>query len=146
MKKFLISLFALFAVFAITSCEMTYDKDYPEYIVYYTCWGDNSEWFEHSDTSKTLMTKNLSTGKYAIDIETTKKNQRFEITAGAGYSLEYCYFNKNNSTYSQDEANHSLFPKTADNGYGSLQTVLPTPGKYLIEFDPVTKLYTVTAK
>ena len=81
-----------------------------------------------------------------FDVETTKKNQRFEITAGASYSLEYCYFNKNNSTYSQDEANHSLFPKTADNGYGSLQTVLPTPGKYLIEFDPVTKLYTVTAK
>ena len=59
MKKFLLSLFALFAVFAITSCEMTYDKDYPEYEAYYTCWGDATEWNDHSNTSKTLLKKML---------------------------------------------------------------------------------------
>ena len=144
MKKFLLSLFALFAVFAITSCEMTYDKDYPEYEAYYTCWGDATEWNDHSNTSKTLMSKDASTGKYFIELETERKNQRFEITAGAGYSIEFMFDHK--GVCSADEATIAAFPKTADNGFGSLQTVLPNPGKYVIEFDPVTKLYTVTAK
>lgn len=144
MKKFLLSLFALFAVFAITSCEMTYDKDYPKYEAYYTCWGDTTEWNEHPNTSKTLMSKDASTGKYFIELETERKNQRFEITAGAGYSIEFMFDHK--GVCSADEATIAAFPKTADNGYGSLQTVLPNPGKYVIEFDPVTKLYTVTAK
>lgn len=144
MKKFLVSLFALFAVFAITSCEMTYDKDYPEYEVYYTCWGDSSEWFDHANTAKTLMSKDASSGKYFIELETTKRNQRFEVTKGAGYSLEYMADSK--GICSADETTLAAFPKTADNGYGSKQTVLPTAGKYLIEFDPVTELYTVTAK
>lgn len=146
MKKFILSILAVFAVFAMTSCEMTYDKDYEPLVQYYTCWGDDAEWNDHFDASKTLMAYDASSGKYAIDVETSKRNQRFEITKGVGYTIEYCYFNKNNGSYSQEEANHSLFPKTKDNGFGSLQTVLPVAGKYLIEFDPVTTLYTVTAK
>lgn len=47
---------------------------------------------------------------------------------------------------SQDSANQALFPKTADNGYGSLQTVLPTVGTYVITFDATTELYSVEAK
>lgn len=143
MRKFLISFFALFAVFAITSCEMTYDKDYPELIQYYCCWGD-SEWNDHSDPSKTLMTYDAASATYSIEIETTKKNQRFEITKGAGYSVEYMFDAK--GVCSQDPANQALFPKTADNGFGSLQTVLPTVGTYIITFDATTELYSVAAK
>lgn len=146
MKKIFLSLIALFALFTITSCEMTYDKDYPELIQYWCCWGDNAKWNDHSNPAKTLMTYNSSNSTYVIEVETLSKNQRFEITKGASYSLEYCYFNKNTGSYSQDTENQSAFPKTADNGYGSLQTVLPSVGKYIITFDAATALYSVAAK
>lgn len=150
MKKFLASLVALlaiaFAAVSVTSCEMTYDEDYEELIQYWCCWGDNAKWYDHADPAKTLMTYDAGSATYSIEVETTKKNQRFEITKGASYSLEYCYFNKNNGTYCQDEANHEIFGKTLDNGYGSLQTALPTPGKYVITFDAAAGLYSVEAK
>ena len=148
MKKFIFGLLAaLSLVFAFTGCEMNYGEgEYPALVQYWCCWGDANDWNDHSDPSKTLMTRDASSGKYTIEVETEKKNQRFEITKGAGYTLEYCYFNKNNGTYAQDEANHEVFAKTIDNGYGSLQTALPKPGKYTITFDPSTEKYTVAAK
>jgi len=146
MKKIFTGILALLAVFFLASCEMKYDTDYPELVQYYCCWGDSEKWNDHSNPSKTLMDYDSGTSTYSISVETTKKNQRFEITKGSGYSIEYCYFNKNTSTYSQDAANQALFPKTADNGYGSLQTVLSKPGTYVIAFNTVTETYTVTAK
>lgn len=152
MKKFLASLIALlaiaFATVSVTSCEMTYDEDYEELIQYWCCWGNatGSEWNEHSDPAKTLMIYDAGTNTYSIEVETKVKNCRFEITKGASYSLEYCYYNKNTDKYSQNEENKSLFPKYMDNGFGSSQTVLPTVGTYIITFDPVTETYSVANK
>ena len=145
MKKIIFGLLALVSLaLAFTGCEMTYgENEYEELTQYWCCWGDANDWNDHSDPSKTLMVYDASSGTYSIEVETEKKNQRFEITKGASYSLEYCYYNKNNGTYSQDEANHELFPKTLDNGFGSLQTALPTVGTYTITFDPTTEKYSV---
>ena len=150
MKKLIPAIFAvlaLAALFVTSGCEMKYAEAYPELIQYYCCWGDADKWYDHADPSKTLMTYDATNGVYTIEIETLKKNQRFEITKGASYSIEYCYYNKNTGgTCSQDEANIALFPKTLDNSYGSLQTKLPAIGKYVITFDAATEKYSVAAK
>ena len=137
MKKIFTGILALLAVFFLASCEMKYDTDYPELVQYYCCYGDAAEW--NAQTAKTLMTYNSSTAKHEITLETTKKNQRFEITKGASYSIEYM-------ATAADADTQTAFAKTADNGYGSQQTVLPKAGKYLIAFDPATETYSVTAK
>ena len=146
MKKFIFGLFALISLaFALTSCEMTYgENEYPALVQYYCCWGDSSEWNDHSDPSKTLMAHN-SDGTYSIEIEPEKRNLRFEITKGAGYTLEYCYYNASTKVYSQDEENRALFPKYIDNGVnGSYHSALPKAGvTYLITFDPVKETYTI---
>ncbi|MBQ1984493.1 MAG: hypothetical protein II232_07700, partial [Spirochaetaceae bacterium] len=77
MKKIFTMFLALLAGLLLASCEMQYSEEYPELIQYYCCWGD-SDWNDHSDPSLTLMSYNSSTGLYEIEINTTKKNQRFE--------------------------------------------------------------------
>lgn len=145
MKKFILGILALISMaFVVTSCEMKYDKDYPELVQYYCCWGDVNEWNAHDKTALTLMSYDAASGKYSIEVETEKKNQRFEITKGAGYSVEYMADAK--GVQSADADTQANFAKTADNGYGSLQTVLPTVGTYVITFDPATETYNVAAK
>lgn len=145
MRKFLISVFALFAVFAITGCEMTYDKDYLELIQYYCNWGDASEWNDFKDPSKTLMTYDAASATYQIEIETPAKNQRFVITQGADYAIKYGF--DISGVCSQDPANQALFPKSSGDGVSAdIQTVLPTVGTYIITFDATTELYSVAAK
>lgn len=40
MKKFIFGILALISMaFVVTSCEMKYDKDYPDLVQYYCCWG-----------------------------------------------------------------------------------------------------------
>lgn len=106
--------------------------------------GDADEWNAHDKTALTLMTYDASSGKYSIEVETEKKNQRFEITKGASYSIEYMADAK--GVQSADADTQANFAKTMDNGYGSLQTVLPTVGTYVITFDPATETYNVAAK
>lgn len=138
MKKIITGIIALFALLFLAGCEMTYGNKYPVLVQYYCCYGDSSgNW--KAQTTDTLMTYNASTLKYEITVTTTKKNQRFEITKGASYSIEYM-------AKDADAATQAAFPKTADNGFGSLQTVLPTAGSYLIAFDASTETYSVTAK
>lgn len=146
MKKFIFGLLAAITLaLSFTGCEMTYGEDkYPTLVQYYCCWGDAEKWNDHSDPAKTLMTRDASKGTYSIEVETEKKNQRFEITKGASYTIEYCYYNANTKVYSQDEANRALFPKNMDNGVnGSMHSVLPEPGKYTVTFDPTKETYTI---
>lgn len=144
MKKLFLGLLAAFAVFVLASCEMTYDKDYPELIQYYCCWGDD-ERHAHNEPSLTLMTYNASTAKYEIVVETKRKNQRFEITKGASYSIEYMFDCK--GVCSADDDTIANFPKAKDNNYGSLQTLMPKANtKYLITFDAATEKYNLSEK
>lgn len=145
MKKFLLSLLAIISMaFLVTSCEMKYDDDYPELVQYYCCYGNSSGiWYDHAVPNDTLMTYDASSGKYSIEIETEVKNLRFEITKGASYSIEYMA--DKGGVVSADDETLANFPKTADNGYGSLQTVLPNAATYTITFDPSTEKYNVAA-
>lgn len=146
MKKFILGLLALISMaFIVTSCEMKYDEDYPELVQYYCCYGNSSgTWYDHAVPNNTLMTYDVSTGKYSIEIEAKVKNWRFEITKGAGYSIEYMADAK--GVQSADAETLANFPKTADSGYGSLQTVLPEATTYVITFDPATEKYNVAIK
>lgn len=144
MKKIFTAVLALLAGLLLASCEMKYDTEYPELIQYYCCWGDNDEWNDHSKTSKTLMSYNSSTGLYEITIDTEKKNQRFEITKGASYSIEYMADSK--GVCSADEDTLANFPKTKDNGYGSQQTVMPKVSTYIVTFNADTEKYNLSEK
>ena len=144
MKKIFTAVLALLAGLVLASCEMKYDTTYPELVQYFTCWGDSEEWNDHSKSSLTLMTYNSSTGKYEIEIETEKKNQRFEITKGASYSIEYMADAK--GVCSADDDTLAAFPKVLDNGYGSMQTVMPKPSTYVVTFDPTTEKYNLSEK
>ena len=144
MKKIFTAVLALLAGLFLASCEMKYNAEYPELVQYYCCWGDD-DWHAHDEPSLTLMTYNSSTSKYEIVVETKKKNQRFEITKGAGYSLEYMFDCK--GVCSADDDTIANFPKAKDNNYGSLQTVMPKANtKYLITFDAATEKYNLSEK
>lgn len=136
-KNIFFAFAALLAAFLLASCEMTYgENEYDELVQYYCCWGDD-DWHEHDEPSLTLMI--YEDNVYTIEIETEKKNQRFEITKGSGYSIEYM------SDYA-DADTAATYTKTQDNGFGGKQTVLVNPGTYKISFDPDTETYSVTEK
>jgi len=144
MKKIFTAVLALLAGLFLASCEMKYNAEYPELVQYYCCWGDD-DWHDHSEPSLTLMTYNSSTAKYEIEVETERKNQRFEITKGASYSIEYMYDAK--GVCSADDDTIANFPKAKDNNYGSLQTVMPKANTtYVITFDAATEKYNLSEK
>lgn len=144
MKKIFTIFLALLAGLLLASCEMQYSEEYPELIQYYCCWGD-SDWNDHSDPSLTLMSYNSSTGLYEIEINTTKKNQRFEITKGAGYSIEYMADCK--GVCSADDDTLANFPKVKDNGFGSMQTCMPKANTtYKVTFNAQTEKYNLSEK
>ena len=138
------TVFALVTIGLMTSCVQNYNGAYPELTQYYCCWGDNVKWNDHGDVAKTLMTYDAASGVYSIEVTTERKNQRFEITKGAGYTIEYMFDAK--GVCSADDETIANFPKAKDNGFGSLQTVMPTVGTYAITFDPVTEKYNLSEK
>lgn len=149
MKKFISGILALISIaFIVTSCEMKYDKDYPELVQYYCTWGDSTEFHVHDEPDLTLMSYDASTGKYSIEIETPRNNQRIQLTKGAGWSIKYVAGSENGSLgNSADADTQANFPKTIlDTTSGTFQTALPTVGTYVITFDPATETYNVAAK
>ena len=139
MKKLLTALAAVFAlalVGVMSSCVQNDSDKYPELIQYYCCYGDD-DWTAHESLAKTLMSYNGS--EYEITITTERKNQRFEITKGAGYSIEYM-------SEAADDETASTFSRTENNGFGGMQTVLPAAGDYYITFNASTEKYHVEAK
>lgn len=144
MKKIFTAFLAVLAGLFLASCEMRYSETYPELIQYYCCWGDD-DWHDHSEPALTLMTYNSSTGLYEITIETKKKNQRFEITKGASYSIEYMFDAK--GVCSADDDTIANFPKAKDNNFGSLQTEMPKANQnYVVTFNAKTEKYNLSEK
>ncbi len=139
MKKFILSILAVFAVFAMTSCEMTYDKDYETLTQWFAPHtGDTGDWIAPS--SECEMTYNAGTGLYEIEITTNRKNVGISVCKDANYGGQ---LNWDKS----DEATQAAFTWRED--YGNKQLVIKKKGTYLVTVDnsnPESPSWTVTAK
>lgn len=140
MKKIFSSIIAVLALafitVTVTSCEMTYSKDYDPLIQWFAPHtGDSGDWCEPRDDNK--LTYNASTGLYEITITTGRKNVGISVCQDANYSGQLNWDKA-------DAATQAAFSWKDD--YGNKQLVIKNAGDYKITVNNTEKVWTVTAQ
>ena len=136
MKKLLLALLSALALFAVTSCEMTYGEGkYPELEQWFAPhMGDDNEWI--APGPKCLMTS-VGGGVYEIEVTTGIKNVGITLCTNDSYANQKFWDDATDDT----QANFGW-----KDDFGHKQLVLKKPGTYMVSVDSVAKTWSVKAK